>query len=301
MTKIVNDVSDKHSIHDEDSVTVIHTGSYIRIVLSQKKPCGRSIHRTGADTYIDNEGVEHKYRHSTHRGDNPYVLRKSCQRCRDLVMLNFSTKTRLLLITLTYRFNDANTPMTDFNTVSTDMGKFVKRLKYSYSDTISKYLYVKVPQKNGAWHVHMLLQLRTKWQRIENTAITEIWGKGYTKTEPIEDEGEDDLYRLSYYITYGQMYKIVPDDDADGKGIYLDIDDKIIYAASLYPPHARFYSYSRGLVSPKKMYMSFEEFRKTYTDYNRIEHKAYEVSDGTGFSDTVIQEIYQNISKRGIL
>ena len=74
----------------------------------------------------------------------------------------------------------------------------MKKLRYRYSSYRISYIIACEPQARGAWHIHLLLGFNDTAPFIPNATIEAIWGKGFTKTNKLDNIDNIGAYLTAY-------------------------------------------------------------------------------------------------------
>ena len=161
------------SISPDEIVTLYKTPFENIIVSSYRQPGKGSIVKLNGDYYLNTATNEIlPYKKSVCRSKDG--LRKTLNDFRKYLRF-FCGGTDEFMVTLTYK-----SFMTDQKQISSDIKKFIRRLKSKYNNTMF-YLYIREPDENGSWHVHFLLKgLSSNTHFPDENEIRKMWdGDGY--------------------------------------------------------------------------------------------------------------------------
>lgn len=212
---------------------------------------------------------EYKF-HSENRYENKESLRKTFKRIRELINTNFSGKKNELCFTITYKEN-----MTDVNRLYKDFEKFMKRLRYKYTDI--DYISVVEPQGRGAWHCHVLLRFNELEKvYIPNKDIAAIWGNGFVTVKAVRENVDNMGAYLSAYLgdveindnNIPELYRegiIRVGQAINVKEVEIQgVKKKFIKGGrlNLYPSGMNIYRCSRGIKEPEKVMLTYENAKK---------------------------------------
>lgn len=179
---------------------------------------------------------------------NRRSLRQIFRTLRQLITANYTGGKNELFLTLTYA-EQHNDPTRIYD----DLDRFWKRLKYRYQ--YIKYIAIVEPHESGNFHIHMLIADTTGDELyIPNEEMERIWGKGFTKTERLEDVD----HMGAYFIAYFTNMELSPDeikvyanqDDVEYKNGKAYIKGKRL---DFYPEHMRIYRHSANCDKPAKV------------------------------------------------
>lgn len=152
------------------------------------------------DKYLDIETGEIKeYKQNEYKTEKS--LKRSMNKLKELLELNFTDKTNCLFVTLT----TANlNGFDDIKTVKEHFKKFKRKLKDKYEDIA--YVVKFERNSNGNWHMHLLVKyLDNRPIFIDNNKIEEIWGNN-TKTTSVNKQDINKV--IDYMAKTTQLYNV---------------------------------------------------------------------------------------------
>lgn len=251
--------------------------------------------------YITSTGEVKKFKRKDKRIDDLVFLKKSMSNLKDLINNNVLVLEYSKFITLTYREN-----MTDTKRLYKDFDKFIKKLKYHYSNDI-EYISVCEPQGRGAWHIHCILIFISSAPYIPKNELAEMWGQGFVDIEKMD--GVDDLGTyLSSYLTNLDIttdLKHLEDNKLTRNDIVSKemrntekTPKKMLKGGRLhfYPSGFRFYRCSRNIKKPKIEKMTYKEAKEKIGLDQPTYSKAYMIK-AKKFKNLVAREYY-NINRK---
>lgn len=247
------------------------------------------IRKINADEYIVINSGELK-RFKKNNGKQAEFLRRAFKNLEHLIKTNFDTEENehnALFITLTYAEN-----MKDSDKLYEDFDKFMKRLKYEYSDHVFQYIAVAEPQARGAWHMHVLLKSDKPVLFIDNKKMARIWRHGFTETERIKGK-DPGKYFAAYFTsleTEAKEHEIGAAYATDGKGKRYKKGARL----NFYPKCMNFYRCSRNITRPTKDNAVYGDIRKEYGSPEKVntyavteERAVYTVSESPTVDETL--------------
>jgi len=240
-------VVDSVKIDNGKIVNLTRLGSLHAEVVSMSNEPVPGIRKISKEEYVIIKTGEVR-RFKTNDGKVVEHLRKVFKNLEHLIKTNFDTEENehnALFITLTYAEN-----MQDATRLYEDFNKFVKRLKYEYSDHDFQYIAVAEPQGRGAWHMHVLLKSDKPVLYIDNKKLSKIWGHGFTETERIK--GKDPGKYFAAYFTSLEVEAKDNDPHASYVTDHKGKKHKKGARLSFYPKGMQFYRCSRGITRPAK-------------------------------------------------
>lgn len=192
------------------------------------------------DKYLDIETGEIKeYKQNEYKTEKS--LKRSMNKVRELLELNFTDKTNCLFVTLTTaNLNGFN----DIKIVKKYFEKFKRKLTAKYKDIA--YVAKFERNSNGNWHVHLLMKyLDNRPIFIDNNEIKKIWGNN-TKTTSVNKQDINKV--IDYMAKTSQLYNV--------------------------PKDVELFTKSKNL-RVKREKMTFKEFKEKIQDnYYKISQKA---------------------------
>ncbi len=195
--------------------------------------------------YIDTEtGEILKYKIGNNKSDNTDSIRRSLKDIRSLILNNF-VEEKGFYITLTYSYR-----MDDFCKANDDFRVFIDKFKYRMDDVKIEYLKIIEAQESGSWHFHILIKSSNyKYFRMTKGKVEDCWKHGSVNIKQIYDVNG----LASYLGTYC---------GSNGTNGYKTKMQKKSERWKHYPPGARIFSKSAGIVYPKKEIMKRGELLK---------------------------------------
>lgn len=179
---------------------------------------------------------------------NRRSLRQIFRNLRQLIATNYSGGKSELFCTLTYA-EQHNDPIQIYK----DLDLFWKRLKYKIHSL--KYIAIIEPHASGMFHVHLLLAKTDGTELyIPNSDLEQIWGKGYTQVERLEDIDHMGAYFIAYFtnmeLPLDEAEKYAKEDDIEIKNGKAYIKGKRL---DMYPENMRIYRHSANCDKPIKI------------------------------------------------
>lgn len=240
------------------------------------------------------------------RADNYKGLKKTFQRCRDLINTNVTDVNNVRWITLTYSEN-----MTDTKKLYIDFDKFNKRFQYycvKKNFGKAEYIVMMEPQERGAWHCHLLYIWFNKAPYIPNDELYRIWSHGFVKVKKLENVDNVGAYLTAYL---GDM-ELTEDSDlsniphVDIKTVDVETDDgvqtkRFIKGARLhmYPSNFNMIRYSRGIKKPTFEFLSQRQAEKKVSADTLTFETSYKISDfDKHYSNTINVRYYNSIRQQ---
>jgi len=257
------------------------------------------IRKLNKDEYIRvDTGELKKFKHNENRKDDLSSVADSVKKLRNLINNNFSGGKKEFMFTVTYKEN-----MKDVKKLYKDFNKFIKRLKYNFSDNNFEYISIVEPQGRGAWHCHVLLKFDKEIIFIENSFIAKLWNKGFVTVQRIKDNIDNIGAYLSAYLTNlehnDENINMLEKMGVDSKElIFKDIkvnnkDKKFIKGARLYlyPPGMRMFRKSKGIEYPEVIKGKYKEIKKKYNLENPFYVQEINIKDDN--KKLITQNLYE--------
>ena len=222
------------------------------------------------DIFIYQLGEIKECNHIENRSQNLKQVKRSLKRLRDYINYNITDVNKCKWITLTYKDN-----MQDTKQLYNDFRKFIKRLKYKFSNYKIEYIVAMEPQGRGAWHCHLLLIFNTVVPFISNKIISDLWGHGFTKTSKLDDIDNIGAYLTAYLgdieLNDNSLKNLVCDNNVSEFSIKEVNSKKFIKGGRLYlyPPKFNLYRISRGIKKPP-VYLEFYDVFKNSIEKERL-------------------------------
>lgn len=235
------------------------------------------------------------------RADNYKGLKKTFQKCRDLINTNVTDVNNVRWITLTYADN-----MTDTKRLYTDFRDFNKRFQYycqkkSYGK--SEYIVMMEPQGRGAWHCHLLYIWEHKAPYISNDVLRDIWKQGFVKIKKLDNVDNVGAYLTAYLgdmellegsdIPRCSTIKIVEVENDKG-----NIETKKFIKGGrlhMYPSKFNMLRYSRGCKKPISEFLSQKEAEKKVSGATLTYETSYKIfDDKTNYTNTINVRYYNS-------
>lgn len=154
--------------------------------------------------------------------------------------------------------------------------KFIKRLRYFFSDLELNYIYIPEPHEKGDWHIHLLLKA-SKALYIHNSKLSEIWGQGFVKVNRLKDVDNIGAYVSAYLID-------IKNGEETKKGARL----------YLYPVGHQLYRCSKGIAKPKCEYLPYWKAKEKVSSAKLTYSNSLKVTTDKGFSNTITTEYYNS-------
>ena len=228
--------------------TIKQVNNQITLSHRTNSPTSFPIERLNNKEYlVKSSGEIREYNTSSHL--NPKSYKRMCVKLRDLIIHNF-TNDETKLITLTYA-----TPQYNADQVQKHLTNYFKSIRTKHE---FDYITVIEPHQNGAFHAHILLKFNST--PATNKILKEKWKHGHAKVEKVKN-----INALAHYFT----------------------SEKKAKRLHFYPPHFKIYRKSSGVISPKAIKMTKEQF---INDYNVIKTNEY-TKIITDSSDQIINQI----------
>ena len=274
-----------------DEVTLKTAGNVMEICYARNTN-GSPITKLDKDHGLDTRtGEVIEYQHNQNRAGDMASVAQSLKRLRDIINANLENPDRALWVTLTYAEN-----MTDTKRLYKDFHAFWKRfLRYLKKEghPRAEYISAAEPQGRGAWHLHILAIFPTNAPYIPNSAMAQIWGHGFTKTQSLKGVDNPGLY-LTAYLGDMELTEAMSSGIKHGKLAEVEVKGKqkkaIVKGArlKLYPPGFNLYRSSRGVERPKLYKVTEEEARAYVGDAPLIYEKTVAVTDGGGEIQNIV-------------
>ncbi len=162
------------------------------------------------------------------------------------------------LITLTYA-----TPQKRGDLLAKDLKNYFKSLsKYQF-----EYITVIEPHKNGSFHAHILLKFNSN--PATNKLLKEKWKHGHSKVEKVKN-----INALAHYFTSEKTEK-------KAKRLHF------------YPPNFKIYRSSSGIISPKAIKMTKEQFMSEYDVIKTNEYTKIITDSSDNILNQITKEYYK--------
>lgn len=261
------------AIKSEKIVKLTDMGNIKEIMCIDKRNInGFGIKKLSKTEYLvmdTGEVLEYK-NHSENRSEDKESLRRTFKHIRELINTNFVGNQNELCFTITYQEN-----MTDTKILYKDFDKFMKKLRYKYSNV--DYINVVEPQGRGAWHCHILLRFNDlKKAYIPNKEVAEMWGHGFVKVKAIKRDIDNLGAYLSAYLGDVELNddnlndlahdgELRPGQTINVKEVEINgVKKKFIKGGRLhyYPTGMNIYRTSRGIKKPTVSHVSYEKAKK---------------------------------------
>lgn len=240
----------------------------------------------------------------TSRADNYKGLKKTFQKCRDLINTNVVDVNNVRWITLTYAEN-----MTDTKRLYTDFEKFNKRFQYfcqkkNYGK--AEYIVMMEPQGRGAWHVHLLYIWQCRAPYIANDILRDIWQKGFVKIKKLDNVDNVGAYLTAYLgdmefdnvssIPSGWDFATIKTVDIENEEGQIETKRFIKGARlSMYPSNFNMIRYSRGIKKPIVDFMTHSNAEKKVSGATLTFETSYKITDvKTNYSNTINVRYYNH-------
>lgn len=179
------------------------------------------------------------------RLDNLKSTKQTMKKLRRIIAHNFTGGKNQLWITLTYRDYVTETAI-----VYRDFKAFIRRIRNQFGKVV--YITVIEPQASGRWHLHVLLKNDSELT-IPNNDLSNMWGKGFTKTKRLRRADKVGNYLIAYLSNLQ-----IGDEGSQNKSI---VKGARLY---MYPKGIRIYRTSRGIEKPLEITTTKGELMETY-------------------------------------
>lgn len=292
-------------IKRSELVTLTKMGNVIELQHMAKRNNKPTILKLNKDQYLTlSTGEVKEYQHTENRSESKKELKSTFKRLRYYINNNFFGKKNELFLTLTYAEN-----MQDTVKLQNDLEKFVKKLRYKFSDKCKKawghssidYITVVEPHESGDWHCHVLLRFNDlKSVYLNNDEqVNPLWGQGWTKTRRVNEKQVDNIgaYLTAYLTDIELNDKTVNDITKAYAGKKMDIREKEVDGVQkkfvkggrlhFYPVGMRIFRRSNGIKYPERETMSYADAKKVVGTYKPHYSKSYKITDDNGFSNQV--------------
>jgi len=283
----INDIQ----VSELANVKVTTSGHIVEVMYMERKSKGNHIVRINSNQYLDKLTGEVKdYQRTENRSQSKNELRKTFKKLRDIVNCNVSEPKNCRWVTLTYSEN-----MTDAVRLYRDCEKLIKKLRYRYGKF--EYIQVAEPQGRGAWHIHMVMIFDSKAPYIENKAMSDIWGNGFTKTQKMDNNDNLGAY-LSAYLGDVEFDSIKNDIGALSECVGLEVKEvdgkKYIKGGRLhmYPTNFNIYRCSRGIKRPLVEQLLEHDIKEKVSAGTLTFQKTIKISDDDGYENTINYRYY---------
>lgn len=288
------------SIKRSELVTLTKMGNVIELQHMAKRNSKPTILKLNKDHYVTlSTGEVKEYQHTENRSESKKELKSTFKRLRYYINNNFFGKKNELFLTLTYAEN-----MQDTVKLQNDLEKFVKKLRYKFSDKCKKawgvssvdYITVVEPQGRGAWHAHILLRFNDlKTAYLDNKEVAKLWGHGFVKINRIDGNEVDNIG--AYLTAYLTDIELTEETAGAFLGKKMDIQEKEVNGVQkkfvkggrlqMYPVGMRIYRRSSGIKYPERETMTYADAKKVVGTYKPHYSKSYKITDDNGFSNQV--------------
>lgn len=235
-------------ITNNSIVTVKKVNNQITLSHRTNSPTSFPIARLNDKEYLVKSSGEIR-EYNTSSDYNLKSYKRMCVKLRDLIIHNFKNDDTKL-ITLTYA-----TPQKRGDQVQKHLVSYFKSLRNKCE---FDYITVIEPHKNGSFHAHILLKFNSP--PAKNKFLKEKWKHGHSKVEKVKN-----INALAHYFT----------------------SEKKAKRLHFYPPNFKIYRSSSGIISPKAIKMTKEQFMN---EYNVIKTNSY-TKVITNQSDQIINQI----------
>lgn len=217
------------------------------------------------------------------RDSNISSLKRTMRTLRRLISNNFNGGVKELWVTLTYK-----DIITEPKTIYSDFKIFIKKVRKNYGEV--EYISVIEPHaKYGKFHLHVLLKSNKKLY-IPNSHLSELWGKGFTKTKRLTNKDSIANYVVSYLtnLDISELSETSPSETPSKKSI------KKGSRLFLYPKGLRIYRKSKGIIHPDEGIDIKENLIEKYNLYSTPKYTAnYTIKDSNDKDILIIKEYYK--------
>ena len=302
--------NEQFKMNEQLMITLKEMGNIYEIDYCSKPNTIPNITLIDKDHYVINKtGEVIDCKHIANRSENKFQVGQSLKRLRDLINTNVTIPKQWKWVTLTYAKN-----MRDTKQLYLDFDKFIKRLRYRYSNYRISYIIACEPQARGAWHIHLLLGFNDTAPFIPNATIEVLWGNGFTKTNKLDNIDNVGAYLTAYlgdmeltednYATLNQKGLKIAENDiktiTEIDGIKLKQPKSFIKGGRLYlyPPKFNLYRASRDMKTPTISKMPYYKAKEKIGCPIPIYKSCINVTDTTNsFSNTYYYEYYNKNRK----
>lgn len=279
-------------------ISVKRLNHIIETTICQHRNTSISIKKINDNQYVYlPTGEIRDCKHIENRSQSVGQVKQSLKRLRDYINYNITDVNKCKWITLTYKDN-----MQDTKQLYNDFRKFIKRLKYKFSNYKIEYIVAMEPQGRGAWHCHLLLIFNTIVPFISNKIISDLWGHGFTKTAKLDDIDNIGAYLTAYLadieLNDTSLKNLVYDNNVSEISVKIVNSKKFIKGGRLYlyPPKFNLYRVSRGIKKPP-VYLEYYSVFKNRIEKERLGKpsftKAVKLFDKeNNFTNTIIYNQY---------
>ena len=159
----------------------------------------------------------------------PEAIKRSMNRLRDIIFVNFDENTNCLFITFTMNSQYATDDLSSFKEY---IENYCRNLRYKYRNQFDFVYIIRFEQqKNGNWHAHMLLKDKeNKQMYIDFSYLCQNWAnKGSVRIRIVKKgkhnskKSKDIRSVTNYMIKTNQLYKV-----KSGDKLYITSKNAII-------------------------------------------------------------------------
>ena len=159
----------------------------------------------------------------------PEAIKRSMNRLRDIIFVNFDENTNCLFITFTMNSQYATDDLRSFKAY---IENYCRNLRYKYRNQFDFVYIIRFEQqKNGNWHAHMLLKDKeNKQMYIDFSYLCQNWANKGSVTIKIVKKGKHNSKKsknirsvTNYMIKTNQLYKV-----KSGDKLYITSKNAII-------------------------------------------------------------------------
>lgn len=250
------------TINGNSLVTVTKMNHITEVQYMQKRNNKAIIKKLNDKEYVLLETGEVKefMQHADTRTAHLNSLYRTMKQMRYLINHNFVGADNEAFITLTlYGHLQTNDP----KKLYVYFDKFMKRLRYRYSETSIDYINVVEPHASGNFHCHVLLKFNDMEKHpLDKQILKDIWGLG----EQVDVRNLDDVDNVGAYVSSYLTDMPVEDIPVEkliegkvGTGVK-EVDGKVIVKGArlhYYPKGIRIYRPSGGIKKPTREQMTY--------------------------------------------
>jgi len=217
-----------------------------------------------------------------HEGKYDESLKKTFARLRGLIRTNFTSgRMDQIFITLTYKDRQISGER-----LATDFKAFFKRLRRHYPQKQFEYIAVMEPQKDGTWHVHLLLKVTNEASLyIKHDVLMKLWGQGGVRVEALKSVDDTGAYYVAYFTD-------TLDESKEGTKQKMKAE-RLKY----YPKNFKFYRCSRGIKEPEKVETFGSVVNELYGCPKFEQTFAAVDQDGANICNVINKRIYKRKKK----
>lgn len=187
-------------ISPDEQVKLIYSDNYAEIKSMDKKSTINSYRRISSNKYFNKEtGEVGEYSITADNKKSDESIRKTFNRAKELINLNFSGGKSEVFLTLCYDYT-----MSDFSRLNRDYESLKRRLNRRFTNC--KYITIIEYKDNGSLHLHIFLKSGDNKQLfIDRDLLIKLWGQKSVYIQRINTK--KDVNKLANYINPFIMQK----------------------------------------------------------------------------------------------